>query len=49
MTRVLIEDYLQANNPSTGVMAEAIGLAISSAEYQWFRESHEVTKPEAPW
>lgn len=36
MTRVLLEDYLRANNPSTGVMAEAIGLAISSAEYQWF-------------
>lgn len=36
MTRVLLEDYLRANNPSTGVMAEAIGLAVSSAEYQWF-------------
>lgn len=36
MTRVLLEDYLRANNPTTGVMAEAIGLAISSAEYQWF-------------
>lgn len=36
MTRVLLEDYLRANNPTTGVMAEALGLAISSAEYQWF-------------
>lgn len=36
MMRVLLEDYLRANNPSNGVMAEALGLAISSAEYQWF-------------
>ncbi len=36
MTRVLLEDYLRTNHPTTGVMAEAIGLAISSAEYQWF-------------
>lgn len=36
MTRVLLEEYLRANNPTNGVMAEAIGLAMSSAEYQWF-------------
>jgi uncharacterized protein (DUF1800 family) len=36
MTRVLLEDYLKVNNPSTGVVAEAIGLAVSSEAYQWF-------------
>lgn len=36
MTRALLEEYLRVNNPSTGVVAEAIGLAMSSETYQWF-------------
>lgn len=35
-TRLLLEEYLRVNRPSNGVMAEALGLAVSSPEYQWF-------------
>lgn len=35
-TRDVLADYLLVNNPTNGVIAEAIGLALSSPEYQWF-------------